>query len=58
MTRPTMKLGMKHNLPFINIMNLDATINENGGKYAGLDRYVARQTIVEDLERTGLLAQN
>ena len=49
------ELGMKHNLPFINIMNLDATINENGGKYAGMDRYAARKQLVEDLEREGLI---
>jgi valyl-tRNA synthetase len=49
------ELGMKHNLPFINIMNLDATINENGGKYAGMDRYDARKQLVEDLERDGLI---
>ncbi len=49
------ELGMKHNLPFINIMNLDATINENGGKYAGMDRYAARKQLIEDLERDGLI---
>lgn len=48
-------LGMKHNLPFVSIMNLDATINENGGKYAGMDRYAARKQLVEDLERDGLI---
>lgn len=49
------ELGIKHNLPFINIMNLDATINENGGKYAGMDRYAARKQLVEDLERDGYM---
>jgi len=49
------ELGMKHNLPFINVMNTDATINENGGHYAGLDRYDARKKLVADLERDGLL---
>ncbi len=49
------ELGMKHNLEFINIMNPDATINENGGKYAGMDRYAARKQLVEDLERDGLI---
>lgn len=49
------ELGMKHNLPFINVMNTDATINENGGQYAGLDRYDARKKLVADLERDGLL---
>jgi len=51
------ELGMKHNLPFINVMNTDATINENGGHYAGLDRYDARKKLVADLERDGLLAK-
>lgn len=49
------ELGMKHNLPFINIMNLDATINENGGKYAGMDRYAARKQLVADLEAGGFI---
>lgn len=48
-------LGTKHKLPFINIMNLDATINENGGKYAGMDRYEARKQLIADLEREGLV---
>lgn len=50
-------MGIKHNLPFINVMNTDATINENGGPYAGLDRYAARKQLVADLERDGLLAK-
>ncbi len=49
------ELGMKHNLPFINVMNLDATINENGGKYTGMDRFAARKRLVADLERDGLV---
>lgn len=49
------ELGMKHNLPFINVMNTNASINENGGPYAGLDRYDARAKLVEDLQRDGLL---
>jgi len=51
------EVGKRHNLPIINIMNDDATINENGGKYAGLDRYEARKQIVEELEREGLLGK-
>src|SRR5581483_2441742 len=51
------ELGLKHHLPFINIMNTNATINENGGPYAGLDRYDARSRLVTDLERDGLLAK-
>ena len=49
------EVGKRHNLPEINIMNDDATINENGGKFAGLDRYAARAAIVKELEAMGLL---
>ena len=49
------EVGKRHNLPIVNIMSDDATINENGGKYAGLDRYEARKQILEELEKEGLL---
>ncbi len=49
-------LGERHHLPSINVMDDTAHINENGGAYAGLDRYVGRKKIVEDLEAQGLLA--
>lgn len=49
------EVGRRHQLPIINIMNDDATINENGGKYAGMDRYEARKAIVKELESMGLL---
>ena len=49
--------GRRHNLPEINIMNDDATINENGGTYAGMDRYAAREAIVKDLDALGLLVR-
>ncbi len=49
------ELGTRHNLAFINVMNTDASINENGGVYAGLDRFVAREKLVSDLRRDGLL---
>ncbi len=49
-------LGERHHLPSINVMDDGAQINENGGPYAGLDRYVARKKIVEDLTEQGLLA--
>lgn len=49
------EVGKRHNLPEINIMNDDATINENGGKFAGMDRYEARAAIVKELEEMGLL---
>jgi valyl-tRNA synthetase len=49
-------IGERHNLPSINVMDATAHINENGGAYAGMDRYAARKKIVEDLEAQGLLA--
>ena len=51
------EVGKRHNLPEVNIMNDDATINANGGKYEGLDRYEARKKIVEELERERLLVR-
>ena len=51
------EVGRRHNLPEINIMNDDASINENGGKYAGMDRYEARKAIVNDLKELGLLVK-
>ena len=51
------EVGKRHNLPEINIMNDDATINANGGKYEGLDRYEARKRIVAELEQEGLLVR-
>ncbi len=48
-------VGERHGLEQINVMNGDGTINENGGKYAGLDRGLARQRVVEDLKSLGLL---
>lgn len=51
------EVGKRHDLPEINIMNDDATINEKGGKYAGMDRYEARKAIVADLEAEGLLVK-
>ena len=49
------EVGKRHNLPEINILNDDATINENGGKFAGMDRYEARKAIVSELTEMGLL---
>ena len=48
-------IGERHNLEFINVMNKDATINENGGPYAGLDRMVCRQKLWADMEAEGLV---
>ena len=51
------EVGLRHNLPVINVMNDDATINENGGKYQGMDRYECRKQIVLDLESEGFLVK-
>ena len=51
------EVGKRHNLPEINILNDDATINNLGGKYAGMDRYEARKAMVADLEAQGLLVR-
>ena len=51
------EVGKRHDLPIVNIMNDDATINENGGKYAGMERYAARKAIVEELDSMGLLVK-
>lgn len=51
------EVGKRHKLPEINVMNDDATINENGGKYAGTDRYEARKAIVNELKEQGLLVK-
>jgi valyl-tRNA synthetase len=49
------QIGLRHNLAQINIMDDQARINENGGAYAGLDRYEAREKILRDLDERGLL---
>ncbi|MBI3538313.1 MAG: valine--tRNA ligase, partial [Chloroflexi bacterium] len=49
------EIGARHKLPQINVMNSNATINANGGAYNGMDRYAAREKIVEQLTREGLL---
>ena len=51
------EVGKRHNLPEINILNDDATINKLGGKYAGMDRYEARKAMVADLDKLGLLVK-
>ncbi len=51
------EVGKRHGLPEINIMNDDATINANGGKFQGMDRYAARAAIVKELEEMGLLVK-
>ena len=51
------EVGNRHNLPRINVMNDDATMNELAGKYEGMDRFTARKVIVKDLEEAGLLVK-
>ena len=51
------EVGLRHNLPVINVLTEDAHINENGGKYEGMERYEARKAIVADLEAGGYLAK-
>src|SRR5262249_29510166 len=46
--------GLRHKLPMINILNPDGTINENGGRFAGGDRYKAREEVTKEMERLGL----
>ena len=48
-------LGEKYNLPSIDIFNQDGTLNENGDRYVGLDRFEVRKQIEKDLEAAGLL---
>ncbi len=50
------EVGRRHSLALVNVMNDDATMNENAGKYAGMDRYECRAALVEDLKAMGLLA--
>jgi len=49
--------GQRNNLAMINILTPEAKINENGGPYRGMERYVARKKVVEDLEALGLLGE-
>ena len=51
-------MGARHKLPIINVMNPDATINEHGGKYKGLDRIEARKRVIADLQAKGLFEKN
>ena len=49
------EVGLRHNLESIKVIADDGTINENGGRYFGMDRYEARKAVVADLEALGLL---
>lgn len=48
------EIGQRHNLPIISILNKDATLNENAGQYAGLDRFVCRKKLWQDMTERGL----
>jgi valyl-tRNA synthetase len=49
------EIAQRQNLPLINILNWDATMNQNAGFYAGLDRFVCRDALLTQLEKEGLL---
>ncbi len=51
------EVGLRHNLPVINIMDESGVINEQGGQYAGMDRYEARKLIVKHLDEQGFLVK-
>lgn len=51
------EVGVRHDLPRINIMNDDGTLNENAGKYAGMDRMEARKAVVAQLQEEGYLVE-
>lgn len=51
------EMGKRHNLPMINILNKDGTLNENAGEFQGQDRFVARKNVVQRLEDEGFLVK-
>lgn len=51
------EMGQRHDLEQILVFNEDATVNENGGKYQGMDRYECRKAVVRDLEEGGYLVK-
>ena len=51
------EVGLRHNLPQINVMNKDATMNAEAGKYEGMDRFQARKAVVKDMEAEGYLVK-
>ncbi len=51
------EMGLRHNLEQILVFNEDAAVNENGGKYCGMDRYECRKAVLSDLEAEGRLVQ-
>ena len=51
------EMGKRHNLPMINILNKDGSLNENAGEFQGQDRFVARKNLVKRLEAEGFLVK-
>ncbi len=51
------EMGLRHNLAQVTVLTKEATMNENAGKYRGMDRYVCRKQIVQDLEEAGALVK-
>ncbi len=51
------EVGLRHNLEVIRVLDDNGKVNENGGKYCGLDRYECRKAIVADLEAEGYLVK-
>ncbi|MEB3212746.1 MAG: valine--tRNA ligase [Leptolyngbyaceae bacterium] len=51
------EMGKRHNLPFINIMNKDGSLNENAGEFQGQDRFEARKNVVKRMEADGFLVK-
>jgi len=51
------EVAQRKGLPLINILNHDATMNENAGPYAGMDRFSCRKAILDDLDREGLMVK-
>ncbi|OIP73241.1 MAG: valine--tRNA ligase [Oscillatoriales cyanobacterium CG2_30_44_21] len=49
------EMGKRHQLPLINILNKDGSINENGGEFQGQDRFVARKNVIAKLDELGLV---
>ncbi len=51
------QVAQRQHLPMLNIMNKDATLNEEAGPYAGMERFAARKAVLADLEQEGLLTE-
>jgi valyl-tRNA synthetase len=51
------EMGQRHNLPLINIMHPDGSLNDNAGPFAGQDRFIARKNLLSQLESEGILVK-